>query len=883
MARATVQPYVAHIIYLIHFIMRHFTRFLRLMALATLMVASLPTWAYDFALDGIRYTTTSDNTVSVTYGGDYTGDIVIPQRITDGEDIFYVTAIADRAFFDCNGLTSVTLPTTVESIGSEAFRGCTNLQSINLENVKQIASSAFYYCKALATVTLSEELTEIGSYAFYESGITSITIPAKMEHIGECAFEYSRQLKTAVFQNSPTEIPAYLFKGCTALEDVVIPSSVTHIKEYAFYETNLSSIEIPASVAKIESSAFAVTNLTSIEIPGSVTKIESNAFAACRSLQTVTLNEGLRTIGEYCFNGCSNVSEITLPESLDTIMTQAFNDCNITEVTMPDEIEYLGAEVFGYKLTSLHIQDLAKWIAADRYLPVLSTSADSKIYLNNRPITNLTIPEGTTEIGAYAFANAACIRRIKFPSSGLTKIGTGAFYKCTSITSVDIPEGVDSIFSETFAGCKLLAEVTFPQSLKYIQGDRYHYYNRYENRDGSFESCPELTELVIPDNVEYIGSCAFAYANKLAAITLGNSLKTIGGGAFIYSAITRIEFPETVENFYKDLYSEPTAYCSKLDTVINRAKYAEFIPGNSAKYVYTNALNASEYGEFPNAHIFTFGPDVQSIPSNFVGSSKMLELHSESTIPPYVSEGAFSYIDKNTCILYVPKGCVEDYRAEYEWEEFKYIVEEGKAPEIELPFEVTTVTDNFGDDLHCYTMKIRGDKYLHLDADGETVLCTAVSDVDINDDKYLWCFAGNTTEGISIYNISAGPNKILWTSSDADGNNVIMKSKTEAIGATTWYLWENGEGYTLKLSDSYFGYPYDYDKKGILRICASEEAAKEAGARIIFTPVSTPTGITEVPSHPTSVPSIIHDLSGRIITNPSKGVYISNGRKFVVK
>ncbi len=865
MARATVQPYVAHIIYLIHFVMRHLTRFLRLTALATLMVASLPTWAYDFALDGIRYTTTSDNTVSVIYGGDYTGDIVIPQRITEDENIFYVTAIADRAFHNCNGLTAVTLPTTVESIGSDCFSSCTNLQSINLENVKQIGESAFYYCKHLTDVTLSNELTEIGRTAFYESGITSITIPAKVEHIGGSAFKYSRQLKTAVFQNSPIEIPECLFESCTALEEVAIPSSVTHINARAFCETNLTSIEIPASV----------------------TKLESCAFSACRSLKTVMLNEGLRTIGDQCFNGCSSLSEITLPESLDSIETWGFLNCNITEVTMPTNIKYIGGEVFGGTLTSLYIQDLAKWIAADRYTAVLATNADSKIYLNNRPISNLTIPEGTKEIGAYAFANASCIRKIKFPSSGLTRINAGAFYKCTSITSVDIPEGVDSIYYETFSGCTKLAEITFPQSLKYIQGELWNYYQYFLCRDGAFRDCGELTELVFPDNLEYIGGQAFYNATKLASITLNKSLKTIGGAAFSYCDITSIEFPESIENFEHQSSSwnwdDPVAWCYSLDTIINRAKNVDLVPGNeNVKYIYSNALNASEYGEFPNAHIFTFGPDVQTIPSNFVGSSKMLELHSESTIPPYVSEGAFSYIDKNTCILYVPKGCVEDYRAEYEWEEFKYIVEEGKAPEIELPFEVTTVTDNFGDDLHCYTMKIRGDKYLHLDADGETVLCTAVSDVDINDEKYLWCFAGNTTEGISIYNISAGPNKILWTSTDVDGNSVIIKSKAEATGATTWSLLENGEGYTLKLSDSTFGYPNDHGGNGILKIWASEESAKDAGSRIIFTPVSTPTGIIEVSSNSTYVPNIIHDLSGRIITNPSKGVYISNGKKIVI-
>ncbi len=833
----------------------------RLTTSVLLLFAAAGLWAYDFQQNGIHYSTTSSNTVKVIIAANwnvnyqkYYGDIVIPEQLIESNVLYKVTEIDNNAFTHCDNLTSISLPASVTKVGNNAFENCWSLKTINTEHLTTIGDCAFAGCESLTSFSFSENPIAMGFGIFARSGIISITIPENVSFVEKNFFQDCTQLEEVVFQNNPNEIGYAMFSGCSKLQSIDIPTSVKRISEQAFYSSGLTSIKIPASV----------------------TTIGNSAFSASTSLTSVEIGEGVKKLDDYAFS-MTSLDEIILPESLDSIGREAFGNTKIESVKMPANIKFLGKDALGGSIKSLYIQNLDRWIMAERGSAVLCNNPDSKIYLNNRPITRLTIPDGVTQVNDYAFANATCIRTVTFPESGITRIGIGAFVRCTSLTGAEIPEGVEVIATEAFGHCKMLSALSLPQSLREIHGEDW-----WQGRDGAFEGCDALTEIIIPDNVTFIGDMAFCYLGNVTSITLGKSVETLGQWAFGNCAITQIILPDAL------VYAKDDAFmgCSRLDSMFIGKSYKDGYGQDKARYIYCNALNAEKIGNFPNARVFTFGPDVQTIPSNFAGSSNMVELHSESPTPPYVSEGAFSSIDKETCILYVPKGCVEDYRMEYEWEDFKYILEEGTVPEVVLPFELSTVDEDFGENLHCYTMKIRGDKYLHLDADGRTVRCTAVSTVDTNDEAYLWCFTGSKSDGFTVYNLAAGPNKILWTGADTDGNNVLMKSKAEATGATTWHLLENGEGYSFKLFGSSTGYPNDYggeNGEGILKIWAAAEAVTDTGSCITFTPVDTPTGIEQLKSSPDSHPAIIYDLTGRRVKTPNKGIYISNGQKLILK
>ncbi len=182
-------------------------------------------------------------------------DLVIPSEI-DGHKVI---SIGSMAFFNCNNLTSITIPDGVISIGQSAFGRCFKLTSINIpDGVTSIEISTFAQCRSLTSIKIPDGVTSIGRSAFGNcSSLASVNIP-----------------------DGVTSIEWETFCSCTNLTSINIPDSVTSIAQSAFYGCeSLTSINIPNGVTSIERLTFAVCkNLTSIIIPESVNRIEDNAF-----------------------------------------------------------------------------------------------------------------------------------------------------------------------------------------------------------------------------------------------------------------------------------------------------------------------------------------------------------------------------------------------------------------------------------------------------------------------------------------------------------------------------------------------------------------------------------------------------------------------------
>ena len=242
------------------------TIFLMLAVLLSALSAS----AYAFKVDGIAYNKNGDGkSVYVAYGGDYTGPVTIPERVTYDGATYSVTTIGDYAFSDCTGLTSVTIPSSVNSIGEEAFRGCTGLTSVTIPtSVTEIGYSAF------------------GGTPWYNNQ------PDGVVYIGKVAYEFKGEMASGTAINikeGTVSISGYAFYGCTGLTSITIPNSVTSIGEFAFSGcTGLTSVTIPSSVTSIGKSAFSgCTGLTSVTIPNSVTEIGECAFEGCTGLNKI--------------------------------------------------------------------------------------------------------------------------------------------------------------------------------------------------------------------------------------------------------------------------------------------------------------------------------------------------------------------------------------------------------------------------------------------------------------------------------------------------------------------------------------------------------------------------------------------------------------------
>lgn len=267
-------------------------------------------------------------------------NVVIPSSVTN---------ILTSAFDGCAGLTSITvdvsnsayssvsgvlfdknqnallrypsgiaggyaIPSTVTSIGPNAFAVCPNLSAIIIpDGVTNIAAGAFYYCASLTDVTIPTNVTSIGYAAFNAcTGLTNVTLPNSVTNIGQIAFSSCASLTSATIPNKLSSIAPNTFSFCISLTTVSMPESLTSIGLGAFWScTSLSAIALPEGVTNIGEVAFLqCTNLTNVTFPKNLISIGDSAFSACAALTNVTFPDNLATVGSSAFSGCARLTAV---------------------------------------------------------------------------------------------------------------------------------------------------------------------------------------------------------------------------------------------------------------------------------------------------------------------------------------------------------------------------------------------------------------------------------------------------------------------------------------------------------------------------------------------------------------------------------------------
>lgn len=808
----------------------------RILLLMILALMTVSIWAERVQIGGIYYNLTdgSTRTAEVTYStSSYTGYKTIPSTVRYNNNTYSVTSIGSSAFSGCSSLTSVSIPNSVTSIGSSAFRGCSGLTSLTIPtSVRSIGSSAFESC----------------------SGFTSFTIPSSVTSIGSTAFQNCSKLQSINIPNSVTSIGISAFRGCTSLTSVTIPSSVTSIVDNMFRDC---------------------TGLISFTIPNFITSIGDGAFYGCSGITNIEIPSSVTSIGGSAFYGCSKLASITIPSSVTSIGFMAFSSC--------------------IRLSTVNVTDLTAWcnIKFDREgsHPFNYSNITHYLYLNGESVQDLVIPNSTTKIGEYTFYNCR-LNSVTIPNS-VTSIGKSAFDGC-GLTTVNIsdlsawtniifesglpthklclndeeiedliiPNSVTSIGKYAFSGCPGLTSVTIPNSVTSI--GEFAFYN-----------CSGITSVEIPNSVAIIEQSTFNGCNKLNSITIPTSVESIKYRAFYgCESLTSVTLPNSLMSIGDMAF----ANCPKLTSVI--------IPNSVTSIGEQAYFTTSSKGESEIKSVI-IGSSVTRIGTQAFYGRNLKDVTCLAIVPPITSTWNFGYegsgasfVYDNTTIHVLP-GCKAAYEAANYWKNFT-IVEDAFDPSTRR-----TITFGASDyatycsDANLDFSEVEGIKaYIasSYNPGSGSLTITRVDNVPAGEGMLLKGTAGEsydvpTTDNASVVANLLKGNTTATTLYPTDGdytNYVLSKNNEDVMG---FYRFTGSVA--MPANKAWLQIPTSALGGGGAQANVRGFRLVEEGEEM--------TAISEVKSE-SEENNIIYDLQGRRVNSvPSRGVYIKNGKKIIMK
>ena len=789
-----------------------------------------------------------------------------------------VKFISSAAFYNCSGLVKITFPSSLTTIGSDAFNGCSNLENFVIPNtITSIESWAFANCTSLTSMAIPNSITKVEGRLFH--GCTALT--------------------EVVIPEGATSLGAGLFSGCSSLKEIEIPNSVTEIGAQVFDETAWLNSQRDG-VIYINDILYQYKGTMPEDIDVSITvkdgtvSISSMAFSNCAGLNNITIPNSVKSIGYCAFLYCTALSNVTIPNSVETIGAQAFMGCDgLQNIIIPNSVTSIGEGAFSYceGLASAEIPGSIKRIEED-------------LFGGCSNLKNVTIGGGVEFIGEAAFAHTN-VENVELPNS-VTTIENAAFAWCSNLKNVKIPNSVTTIGSHMFVGCEKLASITLPTSFTNIGGNM-------------FKGCTGLTSIEIPKNITSIGNDAFLECTNLKTVYNYSDLK-IAVGSEENGKVAL--YANEVLTYYPIAENEMWISNEKADytTVNYKRKFSDtawqpwYMPFDVELSDIENELevaclnNVHQYDDNKDGEIDRTELEAISLVEGTLSANYPYIVRAKSTgtknfvfdnvtIEPF-ENNSYDCSSLSTKFIFTGYNNAIDYNSSYyELEndclapvtntvtkltqlnnDKVYTLRSARAFLLyssNLPDEICSSNGwSVGDvrrdindvNQHFKIKSINGKYYLYsvaagkyVNGDGEFVAnATDALVVENVGGEYQWKLGvGNHVLNSQEWHRAASGMRVDdWTTTD-EGNCYIIEEARTTLAPNRWYL-------SVEARNSMHKAPAQ------IRLYVRDEAA---------------TAVEEVEEscNDQDGAAVVYDLSGRRVETPTKGIYIVNGKKVVIK
>lgn len=483
-----------------------------------------------------------------------------------------------------NKITGVVFSGNITSIGARAFAGCSHLETISIPETVEHLGSCFIQGTAISELTVPKSINPnwfpdwVERERYEEFGYGNENDENGYPYFYYYDYDewgYGNENRLYLYCDEAGNGP---FAGCTTLKTVTLEEGLAEIPQYFFasvgYSSYITSVNIPKTVSRIGTRAFYKSDsLSTVTLNYNDEKIATDteglkdfsvtigdeAFSGCKALKTVTLTENVTSIGNKAFIGCANLSALALPESLTHLGSLFIRGTNISKLTIPKNLRSCGNDESNgplagcTTLTSVTLQEGLSEIP-----DCLFASAGYSSY-----ITTVNIPKTVSRIGRRAFYKCASLtsatlnynsEKVATDTEGLKNfsltIGDEAFSGCKALKTMKLTENVTSIGYEAFLGCANITSLDLPKSLTYLGA----YFIRgtsvsklsipktldscgYSGKNGPFAGCTTLKTVTLEEGLEKIPNYLFAsgdYSSYITSVNIPKTVKSIGNRAFYY-------------------------------------------------------------------------------------------------------------------------------------------------------------------------------------------------------------------------------------------------------------------------------------------------------------------------------------------------------------